>query len=526
MSRRAATALLVTLTACAQVRDPTGGPKDEIPPQLVEASPPSGTTGFTGGAITLWFDERIDLRKVRENLVVSPPLDSPPEVTRTGPREVRIDLPGPLLPHTTYVINLGQAVVDLTEGNAAEELMHVLSTGDAVDSLELTGLVRHAYTGAPEKAVQMLLYPEGDTAAFTTGRPRYIARSDAEGRFRLRYLAGGRYDLRALRDMNGNLRYDLPGEEIAFDPAGVVLPGDSLRHVLDLYREPCLQAQVMDDRVLPEGALQLVFSKPVDSLRLRTLTVGQEGGPRPDWQLEWGGGRDTVLAWPSDTTLLHGVRVILRPDSAPADTVTYRRPPRPPFNLTLRAGGPGPKGVPLRASRPIDRVAPDRVVATGPGADSVRFAVERDTADRRLLWIRPLSGSRGSILLKPKAIHDLYGGWNDSTTVALSAPDPATLGSLKLTFDGGSERALIALLQDAQGRAVRRQPLQGGAHSVQWEGLPPGTYSIRVVRDGNSNGRWDPGRWRDGLLPEPVLTHPEPVNVRAGWDLDVNWTLP
>ena len=94
MSRRTATALLVTLTACAQVRDPTGGPKDEIPPQLVDASPPSGSTGFMGGTIVLRFDERIDLRKVRENLVVSPPLDIPPEVTRTGPREVRIDLPG------------------------------------------------------------------------------------------------------------------------------------------------------------------------------------------------------------------------------------------------------------------------------------------------------------------------------------------------------------------------------------------------------------------------------------------------
>lgn len=526
MSRRAATALVVLLAACAQVRDPTGGPKDEDPPQLVSAEPPSGTTGFTGGAITLRFDERIDLRKVRENVVVSPPLETPLEVTRTGPREVRIDLPGPLLPNTTYVINLGQAVVDLTEGNAADELVHVVATGEAVDSLEVAGAVRHAYTGMPEKTVAVLLYAEGDTAAFTTGRPRYIARTDAEGRFRLRYLAGGRYALRALRDMNGNLRYDLPGEEIAFDTAVVALPGDSDLHVLELYREPGLQPQVMDDRVLPEGALQLVFSKPVDSLSVRTPA----DGPRPAWTLEWGLGRDTVLAWPQDSTLLHGVRVILRPDTAPADTVTYRRPPRPPFNVVLRAGGPGPRGLPLRASRPIDRVDPERIVATGPGADSVRFAVDRDTMDQRLLWIRPqagsLAGRTGSILLKPKAVHDLYGGWNDSTTVALSAPDPAAFGSLRLTFDGGTEEALIALLQDAQGRAVRRQPLSGGRRSVLWEGLTAGTYAIRVVRDANGNGRWDPGRWREGLPPEPVLTHPEPVNVRAGWDLEVNWALP
>ncbi|MBV6403948.1 MAG: Ig-like domain-containing protein [Flavobacteriales bacterium] len=521
MSRYAATVLLLALSACAQVREPVGGPKDETPPQLVSAEPPSGTTGFAGGALILRFDERIDLRKVRENVVVSPPLETPLEVTRTGPREVRIDLPGPLLAGTTYVINLGQAVVDLTEGNAAKDLVHVVATGDAVDSLEVAGTVRHAYTGAVERDVAVLLYEAGDTAAFTAGRPRYIARTDAEGRFRLRYLAGGRYNLRALRDLNGNLRYDLPGEEIAFDPAEVALPGDTIRHTLELYREPGPRPQVMDDRVLPEGALQLVFSKPVDSLAVRTPA----DGPRPAWLLEWGSDRDTVLAWPTDTTLLHGVRVIVQADSAAADTVTYRRPLRPPFHLVLRAGAPTPVGVPLRSSRPIDRVDAERVVAIGPGADSVRFAVDRDTTDRRLLWVRHQGGDRGPILLRPKAVHDVFGAWNDSTTVTLGAFDPGTVGSLKLTIDGPGG-SLIALLQDGQGRAVRRAVLQGGTRTVLWGGLSPGTYSIRAVRDANANGRWDPGRWREGLLPEVVLTHPEPVQVRLGWDLEITWTLP
>ncbi len=522
MNRHAATALLLVLTACAQMREPTGGPKDETPPQLLSADPPSGTTGFAGGTITLRFDERIDLRKVRENVVLSPPLDAPLEVTRTGPREVRIALPGPLLSGTTYVINLGQAVVDLTEGNAANELVHVVATGDAVDSLELTGSVRHAYTGLPEKGVTVLLYAEGDSAAFTTGRPRYIARTDAEGRYRLRYLATGRYSLRALRDLNGNLRYDLPGEELAFDPAAVELPGDSTPHVLELYREPGLHPQVMDHRVLPEGALQLVFSKPVDDLSVRTPAEG----PRPEWLLEWGGERDTVLAWPTDTTLLHGVRVIVRPDSTLPDTLTYRRPPRPSFNLMLRAGAPAPHGVPVRASRPIDRIDPDRMGIVGTRADSMQFTVELDTADRRLLWVRHRGGGQGSILLRPKAVHDLYGGWNDSTMVSLGPLDASAMGSLRISFGGRSAGALIALLQDGQGRAVRRQALQDGTRSVHWEDLPPGAYRIRVVLDENGNGRWDPGRWRDGLLPEPVLTQPEPVNVRAGWDLELTWALP
>jgi len=521
MNRCLLSALLL-LAACAQVREPAGGARDESPPQLVAAEPPSGTVRFNGTTIQLSFDERIDLRKVRENLLVSPPMDPAPEVIRSGPRDVRIDLKASLAPNTTYVLNLGQALVDLTEGNPWQDLVHVLGTGDRVDSLELKGIVRHAYTGAAEGGVQVLLYPEGDTSAFTSGRPLYVARSDADGHYRLHNLAPGSYTLRALRDLNGDLRHDLPAEEIAFATGTVVLPGDSAGQILRLYREPGPTPQVMDERVLPEGALQLVFSRPVDSLVLDA----EPGGPRPGWLQEWCTGRDTLLAWPLDTTLLHGTAVIVRPDGALPDTVTYRRPLRPVFTLALSAGAPTPRGVPLHAGRPVERVDTDRIVAFGPGADSVRVTVDRDNNDQRMLVLRAEGPGTASILLKPKAVRDIVGGWNDSLVVAMRAAQPGAFGTLALTFADPLNTPLIALLQDAQGRVVRRQEVRGDAPSVTWEGLTGGRYTIRVIRDANGNGRWDPGRWREQLPPEEVLTHPDPVNVRAGWDVDVNWILP
>ena len=61
----------------------------------------------------LAFDERIRLDRVRNNLLISPPLEQLPEVRQARADRVVLDLTGPLSPKTTYVFNFGDAVVDL-----------------------------------------------------------------------------------------------------------------------------------------------------------------------------------------------------------------------------------------------------------------------------------------------------------------------------------------------------------------------------------------------------------------------------
>ncbi|HRQ83964.1 MAG TPA: Ig-like domain-containing protein, partial [Flavobacteriales bacterium] len=71
-------ALPLLMAGCAQVKEPQGGPKDTAPPALLDASPAYGSTQFTGNRIVLRFDERVKLDRVRERLLVSPPLALPP----------------------------------------------------------------------------------------------------------------------------------------------------------------------------------------------------------------------------------------------------------------------------------------------------------------------------------------------------------------------------------------------------------------------------------------------------------------
>ena len=242
-----ASALL--LGACAQVREPQGGPKDTVAPLLLQADPPNNSTRFASQRIVLRFSERVKLDRVRDKLLISPPLVSPPDVLVSGGSNVIIDLNGPLAPNTTYTFNIGDAVQDLTESNGAAGITYVVSTGEWLDSLSVIGSVVNAATDLPEEGALVMLHDELDTAGLVRGSPAYFTRTDKQGGFHLDHLRSGRFKLSALRDQNADRRFDLPNEDVAFADS-LVDPVDSHVQVLRLFRVPADGGQ---DHHGPEG---------------------------------------------------------------------------------------------------------------------------------------------------------------------------------------------------------------------------------------------------------------------------------
>ena len=53
--------------------------------------------------------------------------------------------------------------------------------------------------------------------------------------------------------------------------------------------------------------------------------------------------------------------------------------------------------------------------------------------------------------------------------------------------------------------------------------LRPGTYYMRCFLDPNGNNRWDTGAYDEGLQPEQMFYFPQPMNVRAMWDVEQDW---
>lgn len=520
---------VIMLGSCASVQPITGGEPDIHPPTLVSATPLNRSTLFAARSIRLLLDERIQLDRARDRILVSPPLEQQPEVRMAGPRSVEILLNSPLEPNTTYSFNLTDCVKDLTEGNVAAGLNYVVSTGPELDSALITGSVVNALTGAPEKEMAIGLYAPGDTLSFRTGRPAYVTRSNALGLFSISDLPHGRYLPLALRDRNNNLRYDLPNEEIALHDGIVTLaPEDTAAPFITLRAFlPASDRQLVRGcSVTADGALEVLLARPADSLFLQD--VARTGG-RLSWYAEYNRTRDSILFWPSDTTLLGEGLYQLNSSTGVLDSLRFRRTRAMPFHNPLQARRPQqgePGTIELLSGRPIASINPALIQLRSMGKE-IPFEVKHGPNERRALLTHPTQDPAPvELLVLPKAVVDIYGGRNDTLRTNLGATTPDGTGSLSVVVSGLSPgNTYLLQLLDAQQRPVVEAALTSDSPMVKWDRLAPGLRSLRLVNDRNGNGRWDTGTWRTMEQPERTWPYAEPVNMRAAWEIKVEWDI-
>ena len=198
--------LAAAIQYCANPIAPTGGPRDETPPQLdTSQSTTNYQTNFEKQTIELTFDEWVNLNDVFNQVVVSPPLDNRPEV-RIKKKTILFEFAEEevLRDSATYTINFGEAIKDLTEGNPADNLRFVFSTGDFIDSLSVQGRIVDARTGEPVEGVLFNMYDELQDTVVRTRRPFYFAKTNKEGQFRVENVKSDTFKLFALKDANLN----------------------------------------------------------------------------------------------------------------------------------------------------------------------------------------------------------------------------------------------------------------------------------------------------------------------------------
>ena len=201
---------------CANIVQPTGGPRDTIPPEVVRSIPVNYSTGFTGTDIQIEFDEFIQLRNINQQFIITPPQKERPEFRVRG-RNLFIDLRTELIANTTYTLNFGNAIVDLNEGNPLANYEFVFSTGDVIDSLSYSGIVLNAFDNKPVEGVIVMLYEELNDSVPYRRMPLYANRTGEDGRFNMNNLRADTFLVFAIDDANNNYLYDRPAEEkIAF----------------------------------------------------------------------------------------------------------------------------------------------------------------------------------------------------------------------------------------------------------------------------------------------------------------------
>lgn len=207
--------VIIGFYACASTGMPDGGPYDETPPKFVRATPEPNATNNKRKKISIEFDEYIKLDKASEKVIISPPQNEAPEVKVSGHR-VLVEFFDTLRENTTYTIDFGDAIVDNNEDNPLGNFAYAFSTGEHIDTMEVSGTVLSADNLEPVKGIQVGLHKNLEDSAFVKLPFDRISRTDSRGHFTIRGVAPGKYRIYALMDGNQNYLFDSKTEAIAF----------------------------------------------------------------------------------------------------------------------------------------------------------------------------------------------------------------------------------------------------------------------------------------------------------------------
>ena len=523
--------ILFSIVQCARRGTPSGGEKDETPPVLLRAVPKNMSVNFDSKKIRLYFDEFIKLKDVQNQLVVSPPLKYPLEITPQGsPRKfIEITIKDTLRENTTYTFNFGQSVEDNNEGNASSFLSYIFSTGTYIDSLNLLGVVKDAYNQEVDPSVSVMLYEIDSMYTDSTifkKPPNYITNAmDSTHIFELKNLKAGRYALMALKDVSKNNLFDQNADKIGFLADTITIPTDSI-YLLNLFKEvPNYTASIPTF----ESRYKIIFgyrgpeeTPPV----IETLTVLPDSVKtlimkEPE--------TDSLNYWLRPFNLDSIVFKVSNEQLQVIDTFTVKSRKIAADSLTLtpnqRSTLSFEKGFNISANTPITAIDTSKISMMDKDSVNVVFKARLDSLKNKVDFdfVRE-PDQRYNLSLLPGAIEDFYGEQNDTLVYRLSTKNYIDYGNVRLTISGAEYPLIIHLLNASE--EVEREIYATESQRFEFNNLELGAYTIKVIFDTNGNGKWDTGNFLERLQPERVSHYPKTLEIRANWDQIENFTIP
>jgi uncharacterized protein (DUF2141 family) len=558
-------AVLAGMMSCAHVVAPSGGPADHTPPKMTVAEPPLGSRNCRPKKIKIKFNEFVLLKDQFTQIVISPPVAKMPEFSYHG-KIVVVDFQDSLRANSTYTINFGESVQDITEGNILSGFSYTFSTGQFTDSLTLMGKVINALSNEAEKGSDIYLYRSTSDSLPYKAIPDFVTRSGADGTFEFNNLPPGNYKLFALKDKNANMRYDPFTESIAFSDSlaipSWVPPADTakndsvakdsssavfVRHYqLRMFDETDSIQKLLKATAADYAMVKMFFSQPLMNPEFTLL----KKSPGSDWALmEYNKSRDTLTCWIKDPSRdsLH----VAISDGPFRDTINMAIKKAPDTTSSGKPGKkPGGKGSVFKlasylpAGRSIDLNRPLQLefshplseqniaaIALSEMIDSTGIPIKAtiaftDPGINRHLTInyawKPNTTYRLRIM--PGVFRDIYGFNNDSIFVDLKSREVEDYGVLKVNLSMGTpQHALFQLL--AENGSLIRQSVVEASGKIEWDYMNAGTYKARIIYDDNHNDRWDPGNYLKNIQPEGAVNYSGSIVIKKNWDTEIDWTI-
>jgi len=525
------------LTSCANIIPPTGGPQDTIPPTLLKSYPKDGEINFTGEEISLEFDEAIQLKDAKEEIIITPSVGKETQYLFKK-NTVTIKPEEKFQKDVTYSIAFRQSIVDLNESNPAEDLHLAFSTGPYIDSLSIFGRVKTAAESKPAEKFTVALYQQ-DTFDIYKHTPIYVTRTNNLGRFVIRNLKPGRYNVYAFNDKNKNLKVDTQSEWFGTAAGPVNLPEHKDSLSIAVVRVDMRPLKLNSARGLA-NTTTIRLNKPPANYSLKLL---DEAVPIVS---HYNATRSEISAYPPKPAPDSSRVRLLAADSVDnrIDTIFYikqtkQKSIKDDFKATYKTQTLVSATRKLHAevifTAPIQRINPDsiRILNDSIPLQTLKAtAIAYDSSTLKLTIDQDLS--LPDSLLQKKIILDYGTGWaislfGDSlkrSSQRIIVKTPPNMATIAVAIKSNITDLIVQVLNERY-EVIETQAL---SKINTFKNLDASGTIIRAFQDLNKNAVWDFGNPRTNMQPEPVWIYADkdnkrPVPLRANWIVEADWTI-
>lgn len=567
----------LALQSCAnRGSGPQGGPKDTIPPVLLSAYPANGSTNFNTNTIILEFNELVSVNNPIQNVIFSPPQKSAPTVKTLG-KKVNIVLQDSLQPNTTYTIDIKNCIVDYTESNPFPNYVYSFSTGEKVDSLQISGKVIDAQTLAAKKNYTVGIYSNLSDTAFTTQKFDRFTKTNEKGEFTIYGVAEGEYNLFAINDAGGTYYYQNKGTDIAFINTTVTpsahlhgkvdtlwtdttktqyenvtldayyeyFPNDL---ILKTFKEKTISHRLKSYKRIGANKILLLFSEPQD-IEPTVKVIGEEA---QDALLKERTYRaDSLIYWVKDSLLykkdsLYIAVSYLKTDSigshvSKTDSLyfiyketkaTKRKREKSTTNHVLNFKHNLSSSLEVYDTIKFVFDEPIKEIIT----DSISLSLKVDTVFEKvdykimfddsickkklyLLFKKELGGNY-QINIDSASITSVYGKTINAFKKPIKIKKLEEYSNLYIKFNENIPNGIVQLINEKD-VVLQECPVQDA--EAYFEDITPGAYYIRMFIDENGNKKWDTGNLEQKIQPEMMYYYPKKLQLRANWDVEETW---
>jgi uncharacterized protein (DUF2141 family) len=515
-------ALFLTI-GCAKRGTISGGLKDTLAPKLKYSLPKNFSTNFKGNEVKLFFNEYVKLKDVSKQLVVSPPMDKPVDLSpQVASNYISIKIKDTLKPNTTYSFNFGDGIEDNNEGNKMSQFKYVFSTGNEIDTLSISGTIKDALEKKPDNFVTIMLYEMNEKytdSIIYKQKPRYVTNTlDSLKIWKIENIKAGKYLLVAVKDVGNNFKFDPKSDKIGFYKEIISVPTNTFFE-LKIFKEQ-QEFQVKKVQLAAGNRALIAYEgKPK-----KPTVVLKNNGVELKTVLTQFPKKDSLQVWYNKIKADSLTMTVS--DGKYSKDFTYKI--KDAKKDTLSVSG-FPQGLihfredfEISTSTPIVSFDKSKMVLLNKDSVAVKFEVVEDVFNQKLKVVfkkEPLE--KYKMKLAAGAMTDFFGQKSPDLVYKFETKNTTDYGNLFLKLENVKKYPLIVELTSDKGDVLARAFAEKEPN-LNIELIEPANFYIRIIYDENGNKEWDSGNFLKKIQPEEVIYFMEPIGVRANWD----WVQP